>query len=63
METQECDALLEKLYDQMEREMQVNLSTNYFFPLFCKRSGAVPEMLPIIRKSFTKPKAFCQKNA
>lgn len=26
METRECDALLEKLYDQMEREMQVNFS-------------------------------------
>lgn len=28
METHECDALLEKLYDQMEREMQVNFSPN-----------------------------------
>lgn len=28
METHECDALLEKLYDQMEREMQVNFSSN-----------------------------------
>lgn len=26
METRECNALLEKLYDQMEREMQVNFS-------------------------------------
>lgn len=26
METRECDALLEKLYDQMEQEMQVNFS-------------------------------------
>lgn len=31
METHECDALLEKLYDQMEREMQVNFSPNLFF--------------------------------
>lgn len=28
METHECDALLEKLYDQMEREMQVTFSPN-----------------------------------
>lgn len=34
METHECDALLEKLYDQMEREMQVNFSPNLFFFFF-----------------------------
>lgn len=53
METHECNALLEKLYDQMERKMQVNFSPTFFcwvllvFPFFKKKS-AVPLKQPDI---------------